>query len=232
MAKAKEARTPEYVRKMDQYLRAVPVLDEAAEASKTITEEISDEESAAATAAVLTTVSKAVKAADKLRLDASEPYRRSTDNINAAFKERLAPLEAVEERLKKSLKDYNARRRREQEEAERRHREEVRKAEEAAREAERKRAEAAARQEPPPPEPEPAPPPPPPPPPAVSPGVRHTGRGSVSGREEWKFEIFDPALVPAAYKVIDESLIRKAVKEGAREIAGVRIYPDESIHVR
>ena len=229
---ARDARTPEYVKKMPQFVEAARVLDEASEASKDITAPVVDEQSAAQAAQVLTVVAKAVKLGNKRRLEASEPYRTSTDRINAAFKEKLGPLEAVEERLKEEIKKHNARVRREQEEAQRKHEEEVRAAERRQREAERAAEEAEKGNEAPPSVPEPPPVAPPPPPPPVAPATRHTGTGSVGGRKEWKFEVFDPAMVPDRFKKIDESAIRQAVKDGERSIGGVRIWEDEGIHVR
>lgn len=48
--------------------------------------------------------------------------------------------------------------------------------------------------------------------------------GSMSTGKEWAFEVEDESKVDRIYCVVEESLIRKAVKSGVREIAGVRIY--------
>lgn len=48
----------------------------------------------------------------------------------------------------------------------------------------------------------------------------------------WTFEITSADEVPLEFWVIDEKKIREAVKNGAREIPGVRIYQDLSIAVR
>jgi hypothetical protein len=58
------------------------------------------------------------------------------------------------------------------------------------------------------------------------PKVTRTAEGSSSQRKDWTFEITDPEKVPNEYRVIDEKMIRKAVKAGIREIPGVRIYQD------
>lgn len=50
--------------------------------------------------------------------------------------------------------------------------------------------------------------------------------GGVSFRDEWDFEIVDPAAVPIEYRSIDEKKIRaygKAMKESAK-VAGVRFF--------
>lgn len=62
-------------------------------------------------------------------------------------------------------------------------------------------------------------------------GPRRTSGGSVSTPKTWKFEITDAAALPAAYLMPDEKAIREAVKAGARQIPGVRIYEDISVRV-
>lgn len=59
-----------------------------------------------------------------------------------------------------------------------------------------------------------------------------TDTGTLSTKKVWKFEIVDVKLVPNNYKVIDEKLIRTVVRNGSREIPGVRIYLDEQINIR
>lgn len=52
----------------------------------------------------------------------------------------------------------------------------------------------------------------------------------VSGaRKIWKCEIVDESLVPREFLVVDQTLVRKAMMAGAREIPGVRIYQDTVI---
>lgn len=57
-----------------------------------------------------------------------------------------------------------------------------------------------------------------------SPKVTRTNSGTSYIRKEWTFEITEPWNVPREYMKVDEQAIRKAVKAGIREIAGVRIY--------
>lgn len=55
----------------------------------------------------------------------------------------------------------------------------------------------------------------------------------VSGiREIWKYEILDSSKVPDQFWIIDDISIGKAVRAGAREIAGVRIYSEQTLGVR
>jgi hypothetical protein len=56
---------------------------------------------------------------------------------------------------------------------------------------------------------------------------------SVKGTTKtWTFEIIDSTLVPRQYMEINESLIRKAVLAGTRDIPGVKIYQKESLSIR
>lgn len=58
------------------------------------------------------------------------------------------------------------------------------------------------------------------------PKVTRTDSGTSHIRKEWTFEITEPWSVPREYMKIDEQAIRKAIKAGIREIAGVRIYQE------
>jgi len=53
--------------------------------------------------------------------------------------------------------------------------------------------------------------------------------GRLTSRRRWKSEIVNPELVPSQYRVIDEKLIRAAVRAGEREIPGVRIWQEEEV---
>ena len=59
-----------------------------------------------------------------------------------------------------------------------------------------------------------------------------TEAGSATQRKVWKHEITDEAAVPREYLMIDESKIRQAVKQGVREIPGVRIFEHTEIAFR
>lgn len=52
----------------------------------------------------------------------------------------------------------------------------------------------------------------------------NTSVGSTNIRKIWTYEVIDPKLVPAEYKVIDSALVNGAIRNGARNIAGLRIY--------
>jgi uncharacterized membrane protein YqiK len=71
----------------------------------------------------------------------------------------------------------------------------------------------------------------------VSAPVAAAGARKVSGistRENWTFEITDPALIPREYLMIDESKIRGVVRalKDATNIPGVRAYSEKSIAAR
>lgn len=68
-------------------------------------------------------------------------------------------------------------------------------------------------------------------PPMVQKGVQGTF-GKANTRTDWKYEITDPALVPREYLTPDLPTITQAVRGGAREIPGVRIYQHETLVLR
>jgi hypothetical protein len=51
----------------------------------------------------------------------------------------------------------------------------------------------------------------------------------LSFRTEWRFEITDSAIVPPEFKVVDESLVRAAVKQQkeACKIPGIRVWSEQ-----
>lgn len=244
-----EARTPDYIRKMPQYQRTQQAAEEASLQSRAAVE-VTDEASCAQAAEILGRVATVVKAGNKDRLAATQPYRDSTSLINRLFGEMLAPLEGAEERLREEVATFERKKRIEEDEAKKAHEKAVAEHEAAVkkaaddaiakREAEEEKARQAEKAgqpapEPPAAEPEPAPlppPPPPPPPPAARSGRRATSTGSVKTDTVWKFELVDIAFVPSDLTILNEPEVRKRIAEGAREIKGLRIYPDERTTVR
>ena len=57
-------------------------------------------------------------------------------------------------------------------------------------------------------------------------------RGKAVASKVWTFEITDEAKIPREFCVVHEPAIRAAIKDGAREIAGVRIYQETRISSR
>lgn len=54
----------------------------------------------------------------------------------------------------------------------------------------------------------------------------------VSTRKVWQFEVVDTSKVPAEFWILDTPAIGRAVRGGARDIPGVRIYSEDSVSVR
>lgn len=54
----------------------------------------------------------------------------------------------------------------------------------------------------------------------------------VSSRRVWKHTIEDPVLVPREFLAVDEKKIREAVRQGVRQIPGVRIEQVDEMAVR
>ncbi len=52
------------------------------------------------------------------------------------------------------------------------------------------------------------------------------GSGHIT--KTWTFEVLDESKVPALYKKIDEVTVRNAIREGERNISGLRIYQKAS----
>ena len=58
-----------------------------------------------------------------------------------------------------------------------------------------------------------------------------TAEGRTTTRKVWKFEVVDSTKVPRQYLDVNESKIRQAVRDGVREVEGVRIYEDVEVSV-
>jgi len=65
-------------------------------------------------------------------------------------------------------------------------------------------------------------------PPAGAPIGVKTDSGTLSGREVWKWEVEDLNQVPDAYvqRLVDPVKVDMAVKNGARNIPGIRVYSE------
>jgi hypothetical protein len=231
---SRRARSAEFIKEMPQFLAAQGEAAEAAAAAQAV-KPVVDEETAAVASDALVKVSTALKRAEKLRKDAKDPYQETGRKIDAEFSEVKSPLEGIEARLKQEILTYQERLTQERAEAARKAEEHQREEEAATRkreEEQRKREEEAKAAGTAPPEPPPPPPEPPPPLPAPAPRVRHTGGGSVGVRRVWKFEVFDPSLLPREYTEPAMGALRQAVNDGERNIPGVRIYQDGGVNVR
>lgn len=172
---------------------------------------ISDEGSAITANDLLTFVATAKKKLEAQRVFLVKPLNDHVKNINAEFKEWVKPLDKADKVVRGKMLDFQ----REQEAL----RIEVERLE-----AERLAAipddlnEALAEDLPDLPTP-------------VSRTIEGS-QGSTSVRKTWAYEVLDEGLVPREYLTVDEGAILLAVREGARDIPGVRIYQQESLAVR
>jgi len=64
---------------------------------------------------------------------------------------------------------------------------------------------------------------------AISEKPKATGVHTV---KRWTYEVIDVTSVPEEFLAVDDTEVKAAIKGGVREIAGLRIYQDESLAVR
>jgi len=62
--------------------------------------------------------------------------------------------------------------------------------------------------------------------------VKGVAGGSMTVKKIWKFTIVDEKLIPNEYRIVSKQLINEAIRNGAREISGVKIYEDKVVSVR
>ena len=155
---------------------------------------------------------------EKVRKEILSPHQEFTKAVNNLAKDCQEPLKDIENVLKRKLSDYDAKMRLE-----------YAKAQEAARQQAAKleaelKAQAAAANVPPPLVVTPIIPDAPPP--------TRTENGTASQVTTWEFELVDAIQVPREYLTVNEQLIRQAVRNGVREIPGVRIFEKTSTRIR
>jgi hypothetical protein len=66
-------------------------------------------------------------------------------------------------------------------------------------------------------------------PPAAPPKTVRSEDGTATAVKTWTFKVVEPFAVPREYLIVDEKLIRKAVKDGIRQIPGVEIFEETDI---
>lgn len=201
-----------------RYIAAQEAVDGALAASRDVSTDVTDEQSAKAVIEVLGKIVGARKLAEEQRTAITKPLLDEKRQVDNRFKELAGPLDGAEQALKSVVAAY-----REKVEAERRERiakeernRRERQAREDAKAAKEKREpirHAAPRIEA---EPEP---------------TMRSGGHAATVRKVWKIEVLDATAVPRHYCKPDEQAIRSAVKDGVREIDGVRIYEDDQVAV-
>jgi len=158
------------------------------------------------------------KRIEELRQFFVKPLNDQAKAINERFKASLKPLEEIEAKVKRSISDFTLEQERKRQEEERKlqeqHAKEMAKQEKQAEKTGEDFVPSAA------------------PTIAAPSGPVRSSSGTASTPKVWKFEVVDPTLVPRDYLEVNESLIRKAVNGGTRDIPGVRIYQDVDVRVR
>lgn len=170
---------------------------------------VENERTAKMAVAVIERCSKRRKTLDEARTAAVKPLNDQVKEINGRFQPEIKRLKAAEDTLKGRVLAYQREVRRRAEEAARKAREEQMRQEAEARKNAR-----------------PAPPPPPPPDPAAATKAALSG---LKTRKTWTFQVEDLSQVPVGYLQLNETAVRQAIREGAREIPGLRIFEDETV---
>lgn len=185
---------------------------ELVEASKAV---VVDSQETAKNASDLTKrIKVAFNTIEDQRKSLVKPLNREVTRINGIFKNVTVPLEVAETSLKSKLMTHQrAQQRLEQERLEAERQEKLRL---------RKEAEEAGA--------------PPPPTPIErdlpSPTTVRGEMGSVTSiKYRWVFELDDLALVPFAFLQINEKAVNAAIKSGAREIPGLKIWDEGTVSV-
>lgn len=162
-------------------------------------------------------LTKLKKAIEDKRKEYVGPVRLRLDQLNALFKNFIAPLEEADVMTREKIKTFNL------------EQEQIRQAQESANrlteDAARKEAEAHGGEisqpldlvE-------------------VQPEIKKasTDLGTTSMRDNWTYEIIDFSKLPDEYKLVNTSALNAFTKstKGTREIPGVRIYNDPTVVVR
>lgn len=163
----------------------------------------------------LKTIQTALKNIEAKRLSFTKPLNESLKNINDTFKLLKLPLEQAKDIISGKMQTWHhEERKRIEAEQEKIRKEELRRMK--IRDAHREKGHNVSDEEIALEQPEPL----------------NGALGASHIRKRWVFRIVDESKVPQKYYSIDETKIRQAVAEGAREIPGILIYQDESVVTR
>lgn len=187
---------------------------------------VSNEETRIRMTDMIATARRDFEALEERRAELVGPLNEATAFVNGQFKQVTKHLEEAAKEGRSKLSEWTRREaRRVDEENARRQREseeQQRKADEAAKNRQERTGVATQSVYVPPPALERAPD-----------TTVMSARGTQStARKFWNFQVKDHALVPRAYCVIDEKLIRQAVRDGIRDIPGVEIFEDYQTAVK
>jgi len=56
--------------------------------------------------------------------------------------------------------------------------------------------------------------------------------GKITTKTVWEFEVLDEREIPREYMTVDVAAVEKAIKNGVREVPGVRVYSREKTTMR
>lgn len=163
---------------------------------------------------VLHWIAEAKKQLEERRKFFVQPLNDQVKKINALFKGISEPIEKADGIIRGKVVEWRAR----IEEEARKKEEELRRKAEKQRQKEVERAEAKGEI-----------PPPPLPIPVVE--VPNTVDG-VSTMRVWTYEVEDIGKVPREFLILDSGAIMREIRQGIRQISGLRIYQKETVQVR
>jgi hypothetical protein len=164
---------------------------------------------------LLASIAKASKAVEAQRKFFVDPLNQQVKAINAKFKEITGPLDNADGVLRGKIKTFFAAQ------------EKAKQEEEARRQAAHDKDKAAARalgEAAPKPAQD-----------LQLPDVERTIRaqgGTASIAMKWTFEVTDVSRVPTQYLAVNGTAVREAIRNGARNIPGLRIYEEPNVRVR
>ncbi len=175
--------------------------------------EVASPEDMEKAADVLKYIKTKINAIEENRKELVQPLNEHVKMINARFKAYTTPLSSAETIMKGKVSSYI--------EAERKKQKEEQARLEELRAAEIKKAEDEGKKdwEMPPPVVASKP----------DAGKAQGGFGAIHTRDYWTYEVEDISKVPFAFITVDDAVVREAIKEGRRDIPGLRIFNKPSV---
>lgn len=156
---------------------------------------------------ILKEVKERLKFLDKKRKEITQPLNKSLKSANAMFKELSEPLKEVDGIMRNKILAFH---KAQEAKAEKREQRLIAKQEAAEKAGDEDRVEAIQEKIE-----------------DVRPNV-----GSTTVQKRWTFEVVDIKKVPFEYFVLDEKMVREEIRNGLRDIPGIRIFQTENVMVR
>jgi len=170
---------------------------------------VQDQDSAEVANGILVKITAGLKEIEKKRKSFTAPLNQSLKEINATFKGITEPISAAKQTLSQRLMSWRAteqRRIREEQEKARKEEERRRKIQEAHAAKGHKVSEDITPVEKP---------------------MPFSVNDTTKTRSQWTYDILDETQIPRAYLEVNRAAITRAVRAGARDIQGVKIYQKE-----